>query len=54
MFVSTGARKLIGEKRRRSFYDNFVRALLEEAGKLGISREEVIAMIERSKTDEGH
>jgi GntR family transcriptional regulator len=54
MFVSAGARQLIGEKRRRAFYNDFVRALLEEAGKLGIGKDEVIAMIERSKTDESH
>lgn len=52
MFVSTGAKAKIREKRRRAFYENYVRALLEEAKKLDISRQDVIGMIERSGNDE--
>jgi DNA-binding transcriptional regulator YhcF (GntR family) len=51
MFVSAGAKAAILEKRRRAFYKDYVVALLEEAEKLGISGEDVIAMIERSKRD---
>ena len=52
MFVSSGARKLIEGKRRKAFYNDFLLALLNEAGKLNIGRDEVIEMIGRSKTDE--
>lgn len=47
MFVATGAKESIRQKRRQSFYENFVRVLLEEAAKLEISEQEIIAMIER-------
>jgi len=47
MFVATGAKESIRQKRRQNFYENFVRVLLEEAAKLEISAEEIITMIER-------
>lgn len=46
MFVSEGAKTQIIEKRKSVFYDNYVRNLLEEAKSLGISREELVAMID--------
>jgi GntR family transcriptional regulator len=49
MFVCEGAKERILQKRRKDFYDNFIRVLLEEAAKLNFSREEVINMIERGK-----
>jgi GntR family transcriptional regulator len=49
MFVSTGAREKILQKRKESFYEGFVLTLLEEASKLNISVDEVIKMIERGK-----
>lgn len=52
MFVATGAKGIIAGKRREAFFTNFVQALLTEAKKLGIGRQDVIAMIERSKEDE--
>ncbi|MGI6585147.1 MAG: GntR family transcriptional regulator [Gracilibacteraceae bacterium] len=45
MFVSTGAKKKILEKRRNSFYKDYVQSLLEEAAKLNISKEDIIKMI---------
>lgn len=45
MFVSTGAKKKILEKRRNSFYREYVQSLLEEAAKLNISKEDIIKMI---------
>ena len=50
MFVCEGAKEKILQKRRNAFYDNFIKALLEEAAKLNFSREEVIHMIERGKS----
>ena len=48
MFVKTGAKEKITEKRRKNFFDNYIFTLLEEAKKLGISKEDIILRIERS------
>lgn len=45
MFVSTGAKGLIIEKRKKEFYSEFIQKLLYEADKLGITREEVVEML---------
>jgi len=45
MFVSTGAKEKILEKRRNRFYREYVQSLLEEAAKLNISKEDIIKMI---------
>jgi DNA-binding transcriptional regulator YhcF (GntR family) len=45
MFVSAGAKKKILEKRRNSFYEEYVQSLLEEAAKLEISKEDIVKMI---------
>lgn len=45
MFVSAGAKRKILEKRRNSFYEEYVQSLLEEAAKLNISKEDIIKMI---------
>lgn len=50
MFVSTGAKATIIEKRKAVFYDNYVRSLLEEARSLGISTEQLINMIRENKS----
>ncbi len=47
MFVSEGAQKLIGEKRRKAFYEDFILPLISEAKKLGLTRDEVLSMTER-------
>ena len=44
MFVAQGAKKKIMEKRKQDFYDRYIVSLLEEAGTLGISRQELAAM----------
>lgn len=49
MFVATGAKRRIMEKRKKNFYDDYVRSLLAEAGSLGITKKELIAMIQESK-----
>lgn len=48
MFVTDEARSIILEKRRTRFSQSFITNLLEEAGKLELSTDEVIEMIERS------
>lgn len=49
MFVAAGAKKKIMEKRKKNFYDDYVKSLLAEAVSLGITKEELITMIEESK-----
>jgi GntR family transcriptional regulator len=45
MFVSTGARKQIVEKRKKEFFNDYVMKMLLEAEKLGITREDIIKML---------
>lgn len=54
MFVSPGAKEKILNKRKESFYEGFILALLEEASKLNISKEEIINMIERGNRNESY
>ena len=49
MFVSAGAKEKIRMKRKEEFYDNYIKTLLTEAESLGISKEELIAMICEAK-----
>jgi GntR family transcriptional regulator len=46
MFVATGARDQLLERRRQAFADQYVRPLLAEARKLGIDTEEITKMID--------
>ncbi|MDO4765888.1 MAG: GntR family transcriptional regulator [Eubacteriales bacterium] len=48
MFVSTGAVERIVRNRKEDFMKNYIITLLEEAGKLGLTRQEIISMIERA------
>ena len=47
MFVATGAKEKIKNRRKEEFYDNYIKTLINEAKSLGISKEELIAMIEK-------
>ena len=47
MFVATGAREQLLKRRRSEFADLYVRPLMTEAQKLGISSRELTAMIDR-------
>lgn len=49
MFVCEGAKERLIEKRKKSFYENYVESLIAEAKKLGIGIDEIIKMLERSK-----
>ncbi|NLL47791.1 MAG: GntR family transcriptional regulator [Firmicutes bacterium] len=51
MFVSVGAIEKVMHKRRARFYESFIITLLDEAGKLNISHQELIQMIERGLPD---
>ena len=52
MFVRAGAPEQIREKRHRMFYETYIVSLLEEAGKLGIDKEELIRLIESGQSGE--
>lgn len=45
MFVQAGAKKKIMEKRKKNFYDDYVKRLMAEAASLGITTDELIEMI---------
>jgi GntR family transcriptional regulator len=47
MFVATGAREQLLGRRRSEFANQYLRPLMAEAHKLGISAHEVTAMIDR-------
>ena len=47
MIVAKGAVSKLQKKRQNQFYDNYVSRLVEEAKRLGITSDEIIAMIER-------
>ena len=47
MFVSEGRKDLLMNKRKERFFKDYIIALLEEAKKLNISKEDIIKMIER-------
>jgi DNA-binding transcriptional regulator YhcF (GntR family) len=47
MFVATGAREQLLKRRRSEFADQYVRPLMAEADKLGISTRELATMIDR-------
>jgi GntR family transcriptional regulator len=54
MFVSTGAKERILEKRRRNFYQGFILPLIDEASKLGITKDQIIEMIKGAAGNESH
>ena len=51
MFVATGAKKQIMEKRKKNFYNDYVKSLMAEARSLGITRQELIAMIQEAENE---
>lgn len=51
MFVAEGAKARIVAKRRESFQTEYVRPLVEEAAKLGISQSQLSEMIRREDSE---
>jgi len=47
MFVSTGAKEKILDKRKVTFLESYVTTLISEAKKLSISKKDILEMIER-------
>lgn len=48
MFVAEGAKEQIMKKKKEHFYDDYIKNLMAEARNLGITKQELIAMIEES------
>lgn len=49
MFVSSGAVSQIKEKRKKDFIEKYIETLLVEAEKIGLSKKEIIDMIQLGK-----
>jgi hypothetical protein len=47
MYVASGARARLLEKRREQFFERYVVTMLQEAKKLGITTEHLTEMIQR-------
>ena len=52
MFVKEGAVEKIRQKRQNRFYEQYIASLLEEAKKLQMSKEDLLALIERGYKNE--
>lgn len=52
MFVTDNAKEILIEKRKQTFYENFILPLKEEAKKLRISDGDLMKMMEGDKRDE--
>lgn len=52
MFVAEGAKQTLIGQRKEAFVDNYVRGLVQEAKKLGITQAEVIELIKNTKGSE--
>ena len=48
MFVAEGAKEQIMKKKKEHFYDDYIKSLMAEARNLGITKQELIAMIKES------
>lgn len=47
MFVTESAKEIVIEKRKQTFYDNYMLPLKEEAKKLRMNKEELMEMLQR-------
>lgn len=47
MFVAPGAVAKLRDKRKKQFFDHYIKKLIEEAKKLGITNQEILKMVER-------
>ena len=47
MFVSSGSKDILIQKRKDSFYNSYIVSLIDEAKKLNISMEDIIDMIKK-------
>lgn len=54
MFVISGAEQKIRSERRQEFCDKYIKTLVNEASKLGITKNEIINMIEKGCDENEH
>ncbi len=54
MFVAQGAKEAIRQKRKATFYEYYIKPLLNEAVSLGISEEELVKMIRQEAKAAAH
>lgn len=47
MFVSSGSKEILIQKRKDNFYSNYIVSLIDEAKKLNISIEDIVEMIKK-------
>ncbi len=52
LFVAEGAVKKLKQKRKESFYENFIKPMTTEAARLGISQEELMDMMRKEAKDD--
>lgn len=52
MFVKEGAVEKIRRKRQGQFYDQYIAAMIREAAKLNMTKEQIIALVERGYENE--
>ncbi|QTH44401.1 GntR family transcriptional regulator [Cohnella sp. LGH] len=52
MFVATGVREIIVNKRKEQFYEQYVVSMVKEAHKLGITAEQLTDMIKRGAKEQ--
>ena len=53
MFGSPGAAEAVRQKRRAAFYDGYVRPLVKEGASLGLTGEELLAMVKQASQEGG-
>lgn len=53
VFVSSGALRKIKEKRQREFSEKYIKAMIMEARKLGLKKDEIIKLVERGVKNYG-
>ena len=51
MFVSPGAAEAVRNKRRAAFYDGYVKPLVKEGASLGLTGEELLAMVKQASEE---
>ncbi|WP_337019692.1 GntR family transcriptional regulator [Oceanobacillus massiliensis] len=51
MFVTENAKEILVEKRKKTFYENYMLPLISEAKKLEISADELLEMIKRGNEE---
>ena len=53
MFVSPGAAEAVRKKRRAAFFDGYVKPLVKEGASLGLTGEELLAMVKQASQEGG-